>query len=135
MPTMWTILPTLLTMSLFLGPLLQWSLETILHRYSSSRTHPFSLTWTYMASPLRVYVLGPFSEEFVFRGCMIPTLVQAGYSVQTIVWGAPILFGVAHVHHAIEHVRAGKDIGQALQLVSMYLIIQSIFKIIFLTSC
>lgn len=43
---------------------------------------------------LRNFVLGPLTEEFVFRSCMIPLLVCADFTVKQIVLGSPLTFGV-----------------------------------------
>ncbi|KAG5518042.1 hypothetical protein PMAC_003228 [Pneumocystis sp. 'macacae'] len=49
----------------------------------------------------RNYVVGPFSEEFVFRSCMIPLLRQMS-TLKTIMI-ASLLFGIAHIHHLYEY--------------------------------
>lgn len=51
---------------------------------------------------LRNYVVGPLTEEFVFRGCMLPLLVSSVASTQTLVLLTPFFFGLAHLHHIIE---------------------------------
>lgn len=49
----------------------------------------------------RNYVISPFTEEFVFRSCMLPLLVQSLTNTQAILV-APLFFGMAHLHHIIE---------------------------------
>lgn len=49
----------------------------------------------------RNYIISPFTEEFVFRSCMIPLLVQ-NLSFTSTVFIAPLFFGLAHLHHIIE---------------------------------
>uniref|UniRef100_H3GXG3 intramembrane prenyl-peptidase Rce1 n=1 Tax=Phytophthora ramorum TaxID=164328 RepID=H3GXG3_PHYRM len=58
---------------------------------------------------LRTYVLGPLTEEFVFRSCMVPLLVCAQFTVKQIVLGSPLMFGAAHLHHFMEYVRHGRS--------------------------
>jgi prenyl protein peptidase len=49
----------------------------------------------------RNYVVSPFTEEFVFRSCMLPLLVhQLGFTKAIL--AGPLFFGVAHLHHIVE---------------------------------
>lgn len=50
----------------------------------------------------RTFVVGPGSEELVFRACMCPVLQRAGFSRVGICFLAPMFFGVAHLHHYYE---------------------------------
>ncbi|KAI9016968.1 hypothetical protein BC832DRAFT_2004 [Gaertneriomyces semiglobifer] len=50
----------------------------------------------------RNYIVGPATEEIVFRACMVPVLHAAGASKTAIVFGAPLFFGIAHAHHGYE---------------------------------
>ena len=54
---------------------------------------------------LRNLLVGPLSEEFVFRACMVPLLLEAGCSTRTSVVCSPLFFGVAHLHHLRRRVR------------------------------
>ena len=55
---------------------------------------------------LRNYVVAPFSEEFVFRACMLPLLLpQLGPALATLL--CPLFFGLAHLHHFVEWVWNG----------------------------
>lgn len=49
----------------------------------------------------RNYIISPFTEEFVFRSCMLPLLIQNLNHV-SVVLIAPLFFGLAHLHHIIE---------------------------------
>ena len=53
---------------------------------------------------LRNYVIAPFAEEFIFRGCMIPLLLPHLGPLWTILL-CPLFFGLAHVHHLVEWAR------------------------------
>ncbi|CAG5929643.1 unnamed protein product [Menidia menidia] len=63
--------------------------------------------WTLCLSDmrwLRNQVVAPFTEELVFRACMLPMLVPcAGPSAA--IFTCPLFFGVAHFHHVIELLR------------------------------
>lgn len=45
---------------------------------------------------------GPITEEVLFRSCAIPLLLLSETSNVTIIFLAPLVFGLAHVHHFYE---------------------------------
>ena len=47
----------------------------------------------------RNLVVGPVTEELCFRACVVPLLVEAGITRWRAVRAAPLVFGLAHVHH------------------------------------
>jgi prenyl protein peptidase len=57
---------------------------------------------------VRNYVVAPWTEEIIFRGCMIPPLLASGMSVVTVSVVAPLFFGFAHLHHAITRLAMGE---------------------------
>lgn len=61
---------------------------------------------------LRNHVVAPLSEEFTFRSCMLPLLLQS-FSPFTAIFICPLFFGVAHFHHMIERMRKGLDFKTA----------------------
>ncbi|XP_053133627.1 CAAX prenyl protease 2 isoform X2 [Hemicordylus capensis] len=102
-----TLLPLLLTMVLFLGPLIQlsmdcpWDLVDGLQVAFDPRFWVLCLTdmrW------LRNQVIAPFTEELVFRACMLPMLVPCT-GLGPAIFTCPLFFGVAHFHHVIEQLR------------------------------
>ncbi|XP_020581526.1 CAAX prenyl protease 2 isoform X2 [Phalaenopsis equestris] len=50
----------------------------------------------------RNYVVAPFTEELVFRACMIPLLLCSGFRIQTIIFIGPVSFSLAHLNHFME---------------------------------
>eukprot|EP00916_Digyalum_oweni_P026874 GHVL01044123.1.p1 GENE.GHVL01044123.1~~GHVL01044123.1.p1 ORF type:complete len:284 (-),score=13.17 GHVL01044123.1:15-866(-) len=56
---------------------------------------------------LRDVILAPVVEEIVFRACFIPILLSSSLSPATVVFLAPLLFGLAHAHHIFENAKAG----------------------------
>ncbi|KAE9026248.1 hypothetical protein PR003_g3334 [Phytophthora rubi] len=86
----------------------------------------YSITHDRLPS-LRTYVLGPLTEEFVFRSCMVPLLVCAEFTVKQIVLGSPLMFGAAHLHHFMEYVRHGRSPKDAALTVGFQLIYTSLF--------
>ncbi|KAF2364739.1 CAAX amino terminal protease [Trinorchestia longiramus] len=96
-------LPLLLTATLFSGPIIYY----VMHEHNVIYMDPrywyqqvTSMVW------LRNQVVAPFSEEWTFRACLIPMLVQYMKPTTTL-FVAPLFFGIAHIHHAIERLRIG----------------------------
>jgi prenyl protein peptidase len=56
----------------------------------------------------RAFVVGPITEEVCFRACMVPVLLGAGFSTVCACVLPPLCFGLAHVHHVLQHLR---DLG------------------------
>ncbi|GLD94619.1 hypothetical protein PINS_up003230 [Pythium insidiosum] len=86
----------------------------------------YSITHDKLPS-LRNFILGPLTEEFVFRSCMVPLLICAEFSAKQIIIGSPLTFGVAHLHHFIEHLKSGRSIKDASLIVGFQLIYTSLF--------
>ena len=65
---------------------------------------------------LRNFVVGPTTEELVFRSCMLATLQFGGANLSrmTAILTTPLYFGLAHLHHAYELYRHDKT-PKALQ--------------------
>jgi len=98
------ILPLLLTCLLFLGPLVLLYLEPQLREPLFSN----HLIWW------RNFIVGPFSEEWVFRACMCSVLISGGYSVGSTILCTPMFFGIAHLHHVIQHLnKRGTELKDA----------------------
>lgn len=53
----------------------------------------------------RDLVFAPFTEELIYRAVILNILVAGGY---THLWWTPLLFGIAHIHHAGELYRQKK---------------------------
>lgn len=63
---------------------------------------------------LRNYLISPFTEEFVFRSCMLPLVTPKLYT-RTAVLTTPLFFGVAHLHHIVEGLKTNSaTFGQLL---------------------
>jgi prenyl protein peptidase len=116
--------PLLLTASLFAGPLFVNWLDG--HRFS------FSLGDSYAERliTLRNVWVGPLCEEWCFRACMCPVLIAGGFSFTSAILGSPLLFGCAHLHHLIEHVRKrGVPMQQGIIMVAFQLMYTTIFGV------
>ncbi|XP_074037091.1 ras converting CAAX endopeptidase Sras isoform X2 [Leptinotarsa decemlineata] len=91
-------LPLFLTMTLFLGPISMeiWSGVSKIFKGNKEGKCCFpdvtNLIW------IRNHVVAPISEEFTYRSCMLPILMQH-FSASTAIFSCPLFFGVAHFHH------------------------------------
>ncbi|RKF55205.1 putative CAAX prenyl protease 2 [Golovinomyces cichoracearum] len=56
------------------------------------------LSWT----GWRNYVVGPITEEVLFRSASIPLLLMTRMSAPRMILQAPLVFGLAHFHHFYE---------------------------------
>ncbi|KAJ2889184.1 hypothetical protein GGI21_006645 [Coemansia aciculifera] len=90
----------LLTCVLYLGPLTLDCLE--------ERGRGASSSWWAgvrgLAGDLRAwrnYVVGPVTEELVFRAAVVPLWVAAGIAQPAVLLVSPLVFAVAHIHHAV----------------------------------
>lgn len=104
------LVPLMLTVILFLGPLSSHALDgtmKLLFQPTYWLECFQNILW------LRNHIVAPLSEEFTFRACMMPLLLQS-FSPLTAIFLTPLFFGVAHLHHNIERVRLGMDIKTAL---------------------
>lgn len=94
------ILPLILTMVLFLGPLSMLNFDDI-QQCLDVKYWFRNLIW------LRNIIIGPLAEEFTFRACMMPLLLQC-YDSFTSIYICSLFFGLAHLHHVIERFKIGE---------------------------
>lgn len=111
-----------LTGVLFAGPILQHLVAASLGvtRFVS---WPVGGRWVAM----RNYVLAPFTEEFVFRACLVRIWVAAGFPAGAIIFLSPFCFALAHAHHFVEHFRRCGDKHLALAQVKFQVFYTSLF--------
>ncbi|CAM9124294.1 unnamed protein product [Choristocarpus tenellus] len=76
---------------------------------------------------LRNLLVGPVTEEVVFRGCSVPLLLGAGVKRGVIIWLSPLIFGIAHLHHAYEWIRQGRRLANVAVAVAFQMTYTSIF--------
>ncbi|KAI8321389.1 hypothetical protein GQ54DRAFT_317624 [Martensiomyces pterosporus] len=86
-----------LSMTLYLGPLVLDKLDGVF-KWESVRRIPGQLR---QPMNVRNYIAGPLTEELVFRSSVVPLWVAAGLSAGSCIFLSPLIFGVAHVHHAV----------------------------------
>ncbi|MGH0183358.1 UNVERIFIED_CONTAM: hypothetical protein FKN15_011824 [Acipenser sinensis] len=100
-------LPLLLTMVLFLGPLIQLGMDCPWDFIDGLKVGFDPRFWLLCLSDmrwLRNQVVAPLTEELVFRACMLPMLAPCA-GLSRAIFTCPLFFGVAHFHHVIELLR------------------------------
>ncbi|XP_001496946.2 CAAX prenyl protease 2 isoform X1 [Equus przewalskii] len=101
------LLPLLLTMILFLGPLMQLSMDCPCDLTDGLKVVLAPRSWARCLTDmrwLRNQVIAPLTEELVFRACMLPMLAPCT-GLGPAVFTCPLFFGVAHFHHIFEQLR------------------------------
>lgn len=109
---------------LYAGPLLHEATrqDPVVERIDGYRAHVMAL------QRLRSLVVSPFVEEFVFRACMLPLLLRGGWSPGSAALLAPVIFGVAHLHHLHDLVvHQGREVGDAVAAVAFQFGYTSLF--------
>ncbi|KAF9869352.1 prenyl proteinase rce1 [Colletotrichum karsti] len=90
----------LLTAVLFAGPLYETLLIDGL--WETWKTfEPLLSIWTHWTT-WRNIVMGPLTEEMLFRSASVPLLLCARMSLTQTIFLSPLIFGLAHVHHFYE---------------------------------
>ncbi|KAG0288163.1 hypothetical protein BGZ96_008032 [Linnemannia gamsii] len=108
------VLPLLLVGCLFMGPTLMMFLSNELpfqqaFDWATQRQHIQGLMG------MRNLVVGPISEEVIFRACMVAIVANSGARLPLMIFVLPLVFGIAHINHAYEsYVKKGRT-RQALK--------------------
>ncbi|PVV00404.1 hypothetical protein BB560_005217, partial [Smittium megazygosporum] len=55
----------------------------------------------------RDYLVGPITEELTFRSCVVPLFNVSAIAKNNIKFLAPLIFGIAHLHHIYEKRKSG----------------------------
>ncbi|XP_069001742.1 CAAX prenyl protease 2-like [Embiotoca jacksoni] len=114
------ILPLLLTMVFYLGPLVHTAMDNPDGFTAELKSAMDVQSWRLCVEDvvwLRNQVVAPLTEELVFRAAMLPMLVPCTGPTAAI-FTAPLFFGVAHFHHIIEQRRLCKDCMNVILLVA-----------------
>ncbi|XP_068619164.1 CAAX prenyl protease 2 [Battus philenor] len=117
------VTPLALTSVLFLGPLTMQFLSGTWRIYIEPLYWMASwqdLTW------VRNHIMAPLSEEWVFRACMMPLLLQC-LEPFTAVFVGPLLFGIAHFHHIFEQIKSGFDLRTSIMISAFQFMYTSLF--------
>lgn len=77
---------------------------------------------------IRNYIVGPATEELVYRGGILALFLSTHLSLRTLVLYVPLFFAVAHVHHGYEMYLEGSYPGRLIVLTTLF---QLLFTTIF----
>ncbi|KAI8979506.1 hypothetical protein BDF20DRAFT_793997, partial [Mycotypha africana] len=123
--------PLLLTGLLFLGPISMMFFEEELpfQKHFVFRRDIVDIFTSLQGQ--RNYVVGPLTEEFVFRACVIAILFQAHYSKKYLIFASPLYFGLAHLHHTWENYNAFGRNSRALKRAIFVSLFQFTYTTIF----
>ncbi|KAJ7081886.1 hypothetical protein B0H15DRAFT_924169 [Mycena belliarum] len=126
-----SVLSCLQTPILFLGPLYASYLASELPGqagFSVSRDF-FKVFTTWIG--FRNYIWAPLTEEIVFRACVLSVYAMSGSNHWKMIAFAPLVFGLAHVHHAWEaYTRLGRT-SAALKRAVISTVFQTAYTTLF----
>lgn len=142
--------PLALTMLLFTGPLYVEYLEGTLPlpawcygaRPKAQQQSALGKISAWLSSwwntfGLRNFVVGPLTEEFIWRSCILPVTAfsTAGSLAPSkspwVIFGTPLYFGIAHLHHAREtYISRGKT-KEAAQFACLQATVQLAYTTVF----
>ncbi|KAJ1822688.1 CAAX prenyl protease [Coemansia sp. RSA 2599] len=101
------LVATVLTATIYLGPLVLDYLDGGVE-WASLRRVPETL-WNQPLA-MRNFVVGPVTEELVFRSSVVSLWAAAGMSANRSIFLSPLIFGLAHIHHAVSQYRDGRPL-------------------------
>ncbi|KAJ2859641.1 CAAX prenyl protease, partial [Coemansia asiatica] len=105
------VVATVLTATIYLGPLVLDYLDGGVE-WASLRRVPETL-WSQPLA-MRNFVVGPVTEELVFRSSVVALWTASGISTNRTIFLSPLIFGLAHIHHAVSQYRDGRPLKVVL---------------------
>ncbi|KAI0307189.1 hypothetical protein B0F90DRAFT_1807853 [Multifurca ochricompacta] len=119
----------LVTPTLFLGPLYGRYLGhgSFMLRWTFDERKKDTFNWV----SVRNYVVGPISEELVWRSCLICVYRLAGASNVFTIFFTPVSFGSAHLHHVWETYNVHGRTTQALRHAILLTLFQFAYTTLF----
>ncbi|KAK9325866.1 hypothetical protein V1517DRAFT_125464 [Lipomyces orientalis] len=106
----------LITGVLFIGPLVEKIVFSNGWKYLMTDTEIALTGWI----GRRNYIIGPLTEEFVFRVCIVSIELASGMSPLRAIFVSPLYFGAAHIHHAYEVYLVQPDLLKLALLSSLF---------------
>ncbi|ORX80216.1 Abi-domain-containing protein, partial [Anaeromyces robustus] len=103
------IIGIMLVLEIFFGPLVVMFMQKELF-FQNDNLKYFELSLI----EIRNIIVGPITEEFIFRSCMVSACYLANFSNTFMIFILPLFFGIAHVHHAYEFYMLNKNQENAL---------------------
>lgn len=80
---------------------------------------------------LRNFVIGPVTEEIIWRSCILSVHHFSGASKKWLIFGTPLYFGIAHLHHAWETYRSRGRNKNALMFAALQSTLQFSYTTLF----
>ncbi|SNX87971.1 related to CAAX prenyl protease 2 [Melanopsichium pennsylvanicum] len=112
--------PLLLTSLLFLGPITVSFLDRQLPFQRFFSFHRDLVEKVTTLAGIRNFLVGPITEELVFRTAILTTLLFSGVSNIKLIFASPIFFGIAHAHHAYNvYLQGGRTTNAAFRGLSI----------------
>ncbi|KZV65651.1 Abi-domain-containing protein [Peniophora sp. CONT] len=129
------VLASLVTPVLYIGPLyaayLAGDLPFQSNRSLGGQAYAQIEDWV----GIRNHVVGPITEELVWRSCIIAGYRLAGASRNQIIFCTPLSFGAAHLHHGYEsYIKLGRT-RKALQAACLNTLFQFTYTTLFGFHC
>lgn len=116
------VMPIGLILVLYAGPLIQLATSSGIFAHLKDERKDVML---------RNYIIAPIAEEIVFRSCIVPLfLPHLGANKSILI--TPLFFGIAHVHHMLEHLRMKTTLNSQIILdVILNTVVQTTYTSIF----
>ncbi|KAN0062426.1 CAAX prenyl protease [Thecaphora frezii] len=109
------VYPLLLTTTLYAGPLYVSYLDKELPGQAAfDYVRDVKSKWSTLVG-IRNFIVGPATEELVFRSCILSVMYYSGASRIAMIFASPLYFGIAHLHHAWGTYVSGGRTKQALR--------------------
>jgi prenyl protein peptidase len=93
------LFPLLHVILLYLGPLVTYWINGDIYNVLQGFNFWTSNRFIWLLN-IRNHLIGPISEEIVFRACMGTLFTHTTLSTTSIVLLSSLIFGMAHLHHA-----------------------------------
>jgi len=105
---------------LWIGPI-SWEIYK-LWKYGWSKQNHYNSEEQKSLILLRNLLVGPILEEVTYRGIIARVVVSGGWSYWMTSIISPLIFGISHLHHIIDHVKScGLTLSQAVATVTLQL--------------
>ncbi|KAJ2706128.1 CAAX prenyl protease [Coemansia sp. IMI 203386] len=118
------LVAAVLTATIYLGPLVLDHLDGGVE-WADVRRVPVTL-WSQPLA-MRNYVVGPVTEELVFRSSVVALWVASGISSTRCIFLSPLIFGLAHIHHAASQYRDGRPLKVVMLATAFQLVYTTLF--------
>jgi len=121
-----TVMGLLLVLIIYFGPLVvMYMQKELLLQNDNYKNIQFTLI------EIRNVIVGPISEEFIFRSCMVSACYMANFSNAFMIFVLPLFFGIAHVHHAYEQYSLHKNEENIIIQIVLSIVLQFSYTNVF----